>query len=304
MRNHVMTPVSQEQICRSRLITQSIIIINNNFTPLILKKKGSIEMLKETLKEREKQVAQIVKLKEKALINAPEGTLRFSTHGKGFQYYHYTSAENPSGVYIKKSEQNFAKALAQKEYDKKVLRSANTEVALLKQLNELYKKEKIEDIYEKMPLAKQELIEPIQLSDEKFVEQWEKQKYERLGFWEEVTEYYTDNGERVRSKSELMIANALKKKNIPYKYECPLELNSYGIVYPDFTVLNVKKRKEMYWEHFGLVDDRDYRQKNLGKLTCYETNNYFPGDKLILTFETAKQPLSSRLIERIIDKYL
>jgi len=127
-------------------------------------------MLKEILKEREKKVVQIVQLKESALINVPEGTLRFSTHGKGFQYYHYTSTENPSGVYIKQSEQNLAKALAQKEYDKKVLCSANKEVALLKKLNELYKKEKIEDIYEKMTLAKQELIEPIQLSDKNFVE--------------------------------------------------------------------------------------------------------------------------------------
>ncbi len=58
-----------------------------------------------------------------------------------------------------------------------------------------------------MPQAKQELVDPIQLSDKSFVEKWENEKYERLRFWEEVTEYYTDKGERVRSKSELMIAN-------------------------------------------------------------------------------------------------
>lgn len=36
----------------------------------------------------------------------------------------------------------------------------------------------------------------------------------------------TDKGERVKSKSELTIANALYRSKIPYKYECPIILHN------------------------------------------------------------------------------
>ena len=66
--------------------------------------------------------------------------------------------------------------------------------------------------------------------------------YQGKGFGEEDnTEYYTYKGERVRSKSEMIIANELFRNNIPYKYELPIELENWNkkvTIYPDFTVLN------------------------------------------------------------------
>ena len=38
------------------------------------------------------------------------------------------------------------------------------------------------------------------------------------------TEFYTRKGERVRSKSELIIAEELQRYQVPYLYEKPLEL--------------------------------------------------------------------------------
>ena len=94
----------------------------------------------------------------------------------------------------------------------------------------------------------------------------------------------------------------LKKNKIPYRYECALKLNN-RTVFPDFTVLNVRDRKEMYWEHFGLLDDPDYLETSLAKVTAYELSGYYPGDRLIISFETTRQPLDMRLIEKIIALY-
>ena len=94
----------------------------------------------------------------------------------------------------------------------------------------------------------------------------------------------------------------LKKYDVPYKYECPVMLDG-RLVYPDFNILNVRKRKELYWEHLGLLDDPDYLEKNLNKLNRYAMNGYFPGDRLILTYETAGSPLNMRIIELLIRKY-
>lgn len=108
----------------------------------------------------------------------------------------------------------------------------------------------------------------------------------------------------MRSKTEILIANALNKHGIPYHYEKPLYLDGYGTIHPDFTVLNVRLRKEFYWEHMGLMDDVDYAEKALQRITAYEKNGYFPGTELILTHETQKYPMDSRLIDKMIRRYL
>ncbi|MEE3440399.1 MAG: hypothetical protein VZR07_10670, partial [Ruminococcus sp.] len=51
--------------------------------------------------------------------------------------------------------------------------------------------------------------------------------------------FETQRGEIVRSKSEVIIADALYYANIPYHYEKPIKVGD-RVIYPDFTVLNVK----------------------------------------------------------------
>ena len=99
--------------------------------------------------------------------------------------------------------------------------------------------------------------------------QWCSKEYEGLPFKEDSPELYTDRGERVRSKSEVIIANLMAKENIPYKYECPLYLNGFGTVHPDFTALNVRERKEYYWEHLGMMEDPEYSEKAVRKISAY-----------------------------------
>lgn len=54
----------------------------------------------------------------------------------------------------------------------------------------------------------------------------------------------------------------------------------------------------------GKMDDESYREYALERILLYEKNGYFPGQELILTHETLKNPLNSRLIDKIIEKYL
>lgn len=68
----------------------------------------------------------------------------------------------------------------------------------------------------------------------------------------------------------MIIADLLNKEGIPYRYEYPIQLNGVGWIYPDFTVLNVRLRKEYYWEHLGMMDDYSYAEKALQKISSYE----------------------------------
>ena len=260
-------------------------------------------IMKKKLAEREKMLKQLIKKNSLTISKAPDGTLKAKKHGKGFQYFQYISGEKSGEIYLKKNQFDLAKLLAQKEYDSKVLNCAQTELKLLTKLNDLYQQTSVESVYDEIATSKQTLINPIYLPDKQYIQQWQKMEYSQNEYYKETMEFYSDKGEKMRSKSEVMIANALNKRKIPYKYECPLELNFYGLVYPDFTILKVDERKEIYWEHFGLMDHYDYREKNLQKIMYYQMNNYVLGENMIVTFETAKHPLLSRTIDILIDKF-
>ena len=69
-------------------------------------------------------------------------------------------------------------------------------------------------------------------------------------------------------------------------------------------MLNVRKRQEILWEHLGMMDDEIYVEKAIQKITTYEQNGIFPGENLILTYETKKNPLNQKTIMRMIQHYL
>lgn len=141
-------------------------------------------------------------------------------------------------------------------------------------------------------------------TEEEYICNWENVIYEGKEIDGDIPKIYTAKGERVRSKSEVIIADILNREGIPYRYEYPIQLKGRGRVYPDFTVLNVRKRKEIYWEHLGMMDDTNYVESALQKIALYEQNGIFPGDNLILTYETRKNPINQKIVKLMIQHYL
>ena len=263
-----------------------------------------MEQIRSLLEERKKRLLQIKNEKEKALKKAPEGSLRICVRGKKAQYYHRNDPKDFNGIYIPKKDDALAQNLAQKDYDKKVLYAAERELNAITKYLMSYPAKNVEQIYQDLHRERQKLIVPIMESEEEFVQKWEQVEFQGKGFYETNAEFHTAKGERVRSKSELIIADLLKKENIPYRYECPIYLNGLGRVHPDFTVLNVKERKEIYWEHLGMMDDPVYAEKAIKKIAAYEKNGIFPGENLILTYETRTSPIEQKVVALLIERYL
>lgn len=155
-----------------------------------------------------------------------------------------------------------------------------------------------------MNAYRKELIKPIIESDEQFAKNWINVSYVQKIVGDDVPEIFTENGERVRSKSEKMIADKLRQLQIPYRYEAPLRLNRNSVLHPDFTVLNVRTRKEYYYEHFGMMDNPEYVENAMKRIELYEKNGIFPGDKLLFSWGTQVSPLNMKVVEAIIRKFL
>lgn len=88
--------------------------------------------IQEILELRENQLAQWQKETENSLKQAPEGALRVCKHGNRTQYYHRTDPQDFSGTYIPQKNICLAQNLAQKDYDKKLLRAIEKEKNLMK----------------------------------------------------------------------------------------------------------------------------------------------------------------------------
>lgn len=261
-----------------------------------------MEEIKSKLRERQNYLLQLKKEKMIATKNMPEGKLRISSHGCRTQYYLRQDTKDINGLYLK--DKKLAKLLAQKEYDKKIINLADKEIYVINKFLDNYPAKNAEEFYQTLHSERQKLIAPIKETAEQFIEKWESVEYQGKSFPEEMPEYYSFKGERVRSKSELIIADFLQREGIPYRYECPLTLKGFGTIYPDFTVLNVKKRKEIYWEHFGMMDDTEYSEKAIQKIINYEQHSYFQGENLILTYETKRNPLNQKILKMMVEHYL
>ena len=264
-----------------------------------------MDEIKQMLTERLVKLKMLEEEIKKALHDAPPGKLRI-TKGKNQRdwYYHRRTTKDRSGVYIPQDNEELAKQLAGKDYREKLLKAVLQEEKVIEKCLAGYPKARAEEVYDGMSDKRKKLFIPMIETEEMFVERWESIEYKGKSIAEDSPEMITQRGERVRSKSEVIIANMLLNEGIPYRYEYPVKLRGYGIVYPDFTVLNIRKRREMIWEHFGMMDDPDYASKAVRKLISYNRNRIFQGDRLITTSETRMEPLNVRQVKEIINFYL
>lgn len=84
----------------------------------------------------------------------------------------------------------------------------------------------------------------------------------------------------VRSKSEVIIANMLHERGIPFRYEVPLFAPDGTFYLPDFTI--TWRGQELYWEHLGLMEQAKYKNHWETKQNWY--NQFFPNN-LVTTQE-------------------
>lgn len=255
------------------------------------------------IESRKNRLQEIINKEKVSLKTAPEGTLHVSRCRNTVQYYRREAGQPARNVYIPSREIESIRSLAQKSYNQKVLRAAENELKGLQRLENILQKDAPEEIYDKISQERRKLVEPIRLTDEEFVRQWLNRSYDQSAFPKDAPEFYTANGERVRSKSEVIIADLLREMKVPYLYEAPLFLRGALLIHPDFTVLNVRERKEKYFEHFGMMGNISYIENSTERILKYEKSGIFPGDQLIMTFETSKMPLNVKLVRQTIEKY-
>ncbi len=257
-----------------------------------------------------------------SLKNAPKGRLRVvKTKGKSEQLHpriFLVTEEHPgNGKYLSLTkDQQLIKNYVQCDYDRKIVEVAGQLTASIDSFLKECPEVRASELFTDEPWRR-ELIQPYIESDREFVAQWELVTWKGRPFLPDTPELYTAKGERVRSKSEVIIADTLNRLGIPYRYEYPLKLKTIPghsaetatpkrtvTFYPDFTILDVAGRRELILEHFGRLEDPVYAAEIVEKLHMYAAAGYFLGDTLLITTESQAHPLSSSLVESTLKNAL
>lgn len=88
----------------------------------------------------------------------------------------------------------------------------------------------------------------------------------------------TDTGVMVRSKSEVVVANALTAEGVGWEYEHPFVSadDPTDFRLPDFTIEDDATGETILWEHLGMMDRPDYRARWHAKVEWYRGNGVLP----------------------------
>ena len=252
--------------------------------------------LRNMLIQEQKHLEDLLNKALSGITEFPDGNLRISTDKGYIRFYHCT--ENGYGTYTPKKNLQLPRQLAQKAYQEAIIQKATARLKQITGILKDYADDEIDQVYLASHAKRQALIIPVEPTTEQLINLWLNEPYKGKEFPEGAAIILSEKGERVRSKSEKILADYFYRNDIPYQYEKPLFLKGYGTVYPDFTLFSLRLRKEIYWEHEGRMDDPIYARSAVKKIYGYEQNGIFEGERLILTYETDETIINTRDIER------
>ena len=176
----------------------------------------------------EKRLAELQKLltkKMKSYEKAPQGRIRISQNGGHPEYYLVTERGSLRGKYLPHSQKTLARQLIQKDYDARLIKLLQKEISALQNyMKQTCNGRAIPELYDYLCPARRALITPVTLTDEQYAARWQEISWTGRPFSQDAPLLYTARGERVRSKSEVIIADTLFRHKIPYRYEYPLTL--------------------------------------------------------------------------------
>lgn len=119
-------------------------------------------------------------------------------------------------------------------------------------------------------------------------------------FYEDRLIHHTIEGEMVRSKSEVIIANCLHYNELEYEYEPVLELEPGKPLRPDFKITDGDTGEVWYWEHCGMMNDSKYAKRWEDKKKFYDKHGIKEEKNLIVTYDDENGGLDSSYIDNLI----
>lgn len=112
---------------------------------------------------------------------------------------------------------------------------------------------------------------------------WGERPFTQSTYKPEEKTHTTSRGLKVRSKSEVAIAEMLYRYGVPFRYEQVLWTDNSDFA-PDFTFED-GNWNPFYLEHAGMLDDPEYADRHIRKLWRYHSEGITMGKELLVTWD-------------------
>lgn len=256
------------------------------------------DSIKDILNARYSYLTDTLNSLKKKSGSFPEGSINIKSTKYGIYYFlHRDKAKK----YLGKNDSCLISQLVQKDYIARSIKAAEKEAAAIRTVINNYPADVIESVFDNLPEGRKKHATPLFLNNEDCAKYWLSIPYTGKQFDNTAPKFYTLKGEHVRSKSEVIIADRLYAKGIPYKYECPVIIGDV-VIHPDFSILRLSDRKILYHEHCGRMGDSGYVEDFLDRVNKYGRAGVFTGDRLFFTFESSDHPLDISWLDDFIEK--
>jgi len=265
-------------------------------------------MIKEKMEYMLTEISQRVESVDKELSLKPEGRLMISTRKGKCDFIQVTRQNGVRKRRWINKQQMIVKDLCRKRYLEEELAILEKNYEALENFLRNYTEIEPEKIIGDMPEPFRQMPleyffrDRMDRSWTEEVKKWMEEPFEQSAYDPDAKDKTTSSGLKVRSKSEVIIAEKLDQYGIPYRYEQMLYIDNYAFS-PDFTILTRNGIK--YWEHAGMVNVSGYIRKHNWKMTMYQRAGIVPWKNLITTYDDMSGGIDNRIIDsEIINKLL
>ena len=260
--------------------------------------------LEKTIAFNVEECRQNIKSLQRKIDSMPPGCLSISSGSNGYFSWRVV---NPDGsrIYLPKSEESTARALAKKKLYQAQIHDMEAEIKASERYLRCKRKYRhaTEALYTNSGKEFQRLIADAYVADDARARLWENEPYEKSNKYpQQLTIPTMKEGEFVRSKIEAIVAGQLYELGIPYKYEKITKIGSWDVAV-DFTALDLRNYNEILIEIFGLMDNPEYRKSHDRKLNNYINNGFIPGVNLLTFYESSKTGFNIMFLHDTLKKY-
>lgn len=242
----------------------------------------------------------LLECNEKFIDSAPKGALKIRNRNGREELRRVT--QHPRTEHSITKDPLAIAQLIQKEISEEAIRRCENNLKHMEQLRNKYLPIDTMAIKETLPESHRHLIKPYQ---DILYRHWSNQEYHKRFADQSKVIHTTHKGERVSSKSEVILANSLYENGIPYHYdERSIVTSDWGNHYYYDFVIPLPNGDKIYWEHLGMLSNREYMEHSLQKLYHYHQEGITIGRNLIITVDDVDGNCDSLAIYNIIQYML
>lgn len=266
----------------------------------MIKNKDDMELLLAKLKERHEKA-------NNEHNKCPEGRLvQVKREGK-LTYFQVLSCDNRDKRISINKRPEIIKGLARKKYIETELNILDRDMRLLKKLIKGYLDVSADNILDNLPARFKKLPEEYFFTGQanctgifdqntitEEMRQWAAAPFVQSNYKPWLKDKTTAVGLKVRTKSEVIVAEKLDAYQLPHRYEEMIYIENYSFA-PDFTILT--PNGIWYWEHCGKVHDKGYLGHHDWKMGMYRRAGIVPWKNLIVTYDDENGGIDTRIIE-------